>query len=548
MSGRGQGGFTLLEMTLVAALATLTAVYALREVAAQALSATGQASAAYLSSLRSALDNHMNAHFLALSAGQPVVGYADALQPTVAELRAQGRLPRGFPDFSPFNSPPALRVIRTDCPGPACRLDGLAWLTQALRDPQGVPRVSLAGEIRSATTGGLASDVTDPGTLRGPTGAFANPLGTQAAAVGVTTSLDMGTLNAFVRRGDDRPTHLNEALSISASPQAPGGVALSVHGHQSVSGDLTVGGRWAVNGGAIVRGGDVVVQGTDGATCARLGVQGGLTLGCNGMLSATSAALGDGAGNLTTVGPSGAVATGRVRAQSGLATASATLFDASAPDVVRMNGERAHLVGSAGTLASFESGHVVAQRNVSARRLSLREGVSPGQSCSNDTVASGAGSEFATTTTGGLAMCRDGRWAALADFAAQGSDCAVPGAMAVDSSTQVGLVCRAFPGAGATVRRWVATHLLLSSFVLIKTESVGDRSVIAKPGCVPSGGAFDGTPLLLLQAGNEGSSDASFNRHALDSGSYWVVRLTDSAGIGLGGARAIAMSYCYYPV
>ena len=544
---RRQRGFTLIEMTVVATVATIFAVYALREVAAQAVSATAQASAGYLSHLRSALDNHMNAHFIALAAGQPVAGYADPLQPTIAELRAQGRLPRGFGDFSPFNIPAALRVTRTDCPGAACRLDGVAWLTQPLQDSQGAPRVGVAGEVRAATPGGLASDIHSPALLRGSTGSFANPLGEQAGVVGVSTSLDMATLNTFVRRADDRPTLLNENLTVNAGVQSPSGVALTVNGHQGVSGGLSVGAGLSVTGGASVGGGDMTVLGADGTACARLSASGALTLSCNGTVSALSGSFGDGSGHLSTITAWGLTASGRVRAQAGLATASATLFDASAPDVVRLSGTRAHLIGSEGTLASFEGGDVLAQRNLSGRRLALREGVSPGQSCAPSTVAAGAGAEFASTSTGGLALCRDGRWVTLADFAVQGSDCSAIGATAVDAATQVGLVCRAFPAAGASVRRWVATHLLLSNFVLVKTESASDQSLVAKPTCAPTGGAFQGTPLLLLQAGNEGSADSGFNRYAIDAGSSWLVRLTDSAGIGLGGARAIAMSYCYYP-
>lgn len=535
-------------MTIVATVATIAAVYALREVAAQAMSATAQASAGYLSHLRSALDNHMNANFLALAAGEPVAGYADALQPTVAELRAQGRLPRGFADFSPFNIPAALRVVRTGCPGVSCRLDGMAWLTQPLLDSQGAPRVAVAGEVRAATPGGLASDTHSPAMLSGPAGSFANPLGERAGVVGVSTSLDMATLNTFVRRADDRPTLLNEALTVSAGAQSPSGVALSVNGHQNVSGSLAVGAGLGVTGATTVRGGDVSVLGSDGTACVRLAGTGVLTLGCSGGVNAISGSFGDGSGNLSTISGSGVVASGRVRAQAGLATASATLFDASAPDAVRLNGTRAYLIGSEGTMASFDGGDVLAQRNLSGRRLALREGVSAGQSCTPSTVSAGAGAEFASTSTGGLALCRDGRWVTLADFATQGSDCSATGATAVDAATQVGLVCRAFPAAGASVRRWVAMHLLLSNFVLVKTESVSDQSVVAKPACAPTGGAFQGTPLLLLQAGNEGSADSGFNRYALDSGASWLVRLTDSAGIGLGGARAIAMSYCYYPV
>jgi hypothetical protein len=87
---------------------------------------------------------------------------------------------------------------------------------------------------------------------------------------------------------------------------------------------------------------------------------------------------------------------------------------------------------------------------------------------------------------------------------------------------------------------------MLSSFVLMGTESVSSMSVVAKPTCGDTGPS---TPvaLILLMPANEASKDAAFRRFAEDLGSAWRVRLQSGDGTDASGNNAIALKYCWYP-
>lgn len=540
---QGQSGFTLIELTIVAAITTVVTVLGARFVANEALESTAEATGYYLDTVRGGIERYMEVNFNALQNGLPVPGYAVALQPTVAELRADGRLIGAFPLFTPFNSTVQTTITRVGCPGALCRMDAVTHQVAPLLDSSGQPQYGLASTVRLASRGGLAADPWRQNRLAGPNGDFPNPLGTQGGVIGVTTALDAAVFNQFVRRNDDRLTTLNEALTLNAGPLATGGVALSVNGNQATTGNSTVGGALTVGGLTTLNNnaqinGNAILRDGGGATCVNLDRTGVVTILCTGTLNARTGVFTDGAGNTSTVSPTGVVATGRVNGNAGLATNSATLFDALNPDRITVTGNQAFVFGAGGRMVSFDDGDVVAERNVSATRVSLRSPIVAGAGCANTSGAIGAGVEFAATATGGMAVCRGGRWISLQEVAAQGAVCPTESSVAVDGTTNVGLLCRG--------GRWTRTSSLLSSFVLIKTETVTNDSVINHPSCVPNGGAFAGEPLLLLQAGNEGSSDATFNRFALNLGSTWQIKLTDSTGNPLGGARAIAMSYCLY--
>lgn len=545
-----QGGFTLLEMTVVAAIATVLAVFAARELSARAETQTAEATGVYFNTVSGALDSYMASNFVALNNGTPAAGYADALRPTLAELRTAGHLRGSFPDFTPFNSPVQIELTRTNCPGATCRVDALIWASRPLLSTSGEPRTGLAQEVRAAARGGVAADLATPATLRGPMGSFPNPLGAQAAVVGATTTLDSTLYNQFVRRNDTRITNLNEQLNVAAGALG-GGVALTVTGDQANTGNLSVTGTGLfnglltagagaqVNGNLDTRGGDVAVRDGAGTACVTLGQGGVVTISCAGTLNARNGMFSDGAGNSVSITPTGVVATGRISAAQGLSTGSATLFDALNPDRITVSTGQMFIFGSSGQLVAFDEGDVIAARNLAGQRLSLQGAVTPGSACAPTSGALAAGVEFAPTATGGMAVCQGGTWVALQNVATQGSVCAQAGSFAVNTGDSQGLICRG--------GRWTNVNSLLSSFVMVATTEVTNDSVVAKPDCPANGGAAAGAPLLLLQAGNEGSPDATFNRYGVDIGASWQVKMTDAAGNALGGVRAIAMSYCWYP-
>lgn len=551
-----QRGFTLIEMTVVAVIATVLTTMAARVLVDRAMTQTAEATGVYFNTVAGSLDAYMASNFVALNDGTAIAGFADPLHPTLAELRAAGHLRNSFPDFTPFNSPVRIELTRTNCPGATCRVDGLVWATQPLLDGAGEARTGVAQEVRAATRGGMASDFNTPAQLSGPTGTFPNPLGTQAGAVAVSTMLDSTLYNQFVRRNDTRITNLNEQLNVTAGALG-GGVALTVNGDQINTGNTTVNGNTTVtgtglfnglltaaggaqvNGNLSTTGGDVNVQNGAGTNCVTLGQGGVVTISCAGTLNARNGMFSDGAGNSVSVTPNGVVATGRVAGAQGLSTGSATLFDAANPDRITVTGGQMFIFGATGQLVAFDEGDVIAARNLAGQRLSLQSTVTPGAACANTSGALAAGVEYASTTTGGMAVCRGGTWVALQDIAAIGSACTQPGAFSVNSADGQGLICRG--------GRWTNVNSLLSSFVLMATTDVTHDFVLAKPDCPINGGAAAGVPLLLLQAGNEGSPDATFNRYATDMGASWQIKLTDAGGNALGGARAIALGYCWYP-
>jgi len=346
-ANRAQRGFTLIEMTVVMTVATVVTVLGARAIANAALSAAGEGTAAYLNTLRGAVARYITTNYNEIGAGLPVAGFADTRRPTLAEMRAARMLPSGFPDFAPFNIAPAVRVDLSGCPGLACRLDALIWLSQPIRDSAGQPRLWLAQEIRAATEGGLASDTAAPGALRGSVGSVANPLGTVAGAVGATTSVDTAMFNQFVRRNDARPTALDEALTVNAGPLSSAGVALQVNGNQATSGNASIGGQFAVLGSASF-GSSVAASGTlsvNNASARILDASGAprVVLTAAGLVQANDASA------LETASIDGAA--GRVTAQRLRATSSA-----SSGAACGVNGDLVMDASAAGTILVCRSG------------------------------------------------------------------------------------------------------------------------------------------------------------------------------------------------
>lgn len=564
---RKQGGYSLLELTIVGGIVVVITVLGSRLIAEQSFQKLGEAAGVYLDNVRAATDAYLQAQWNALenntppvwtSANPPPPPFANPLQPTVAELRAWEYLPPGFPLFTPFNSTLQINLVRNNCPGVACTITAVGHQIAPVLDSAGQPRYIVADIVRQGVRGGLASDVFNQATLRGPAGDAPNPLGAQGGVIGFTTNLNTAMFNQFVRRNDTRLTELNNQLMVVAGVGA-GGIGLQVGdpnpgapipSNLDVFGDAEVSGATTLQGGATVQngmqvtgdlqlqGGAIRVQDGGGVDCVRLLDTGRVEINCAGELNARTGVFTDGGGNTSQITPAGVIATGTVRGNRGLLTDTATLFSAANPDRITVSGPSMFLFGNGGRLVSFEGGDVAAERNVSGLRLALRETAAPGDACGPTTGATGAGIEFVASATGGMMVCRGGQWLSLQEVATQGSVCAQEGASAIEAASNIGLICRG--------GRWTQTISLLSSFILIKTEQVTDMDVINKPVCPANGGAFAGVPLVLLQAGNEGSPDANFNRFAEDLGTQWRIRLVDGTLTALSGARAIAMSYCLY--
>src|SRR5690606_36523405 len=123
---RLQSGQALLELLLTLAISALVSVWAVQRWQAHLQEQQLQNWAGWLLEVRQGVQRYMDAHaseLLADAAALP--GYADPWSPGLAELAAQGWLPRGLSSM-PLNWP-GLQIQLTpqgDCPG-ACRLDAL---------------------------------------------------------------------------------------------------------------------------------------------------------------------------------------------------------------------------------------------------------------------------------------------------------------------------------------------------------------------------------------------------------------------------------------
>ncbi|CAB3715434.1 MULTISPECIES: prepilin [Achromobacter] len=236
----GHSGFSLLGMTLALALAAMAAIWASNQLVQRVEDAAARSTGTWLTQIRLALDQALSTHFTALAKGEPPRNgqgaplFADPLAPTVAELRAAGFLPGGFPDRSALGFAAQLRIARAAaCPGAQCRLDGLAYGAQPLlkTGTQLPDLIGMAAVIEAADGYGGAVWPGAPGRLRGAAFNFANPLAAGMPAyapgtVAVWAAAGAGAagpdLERFVKIRDTRDPQLQGSLSVASSASVGG--------------------------------------------------------------------------------------------------------------------------------------------------------------------------------------------------------------------------------------------------------------------------------------------------------------------------------------
>lgn len=527
-------GVTLIELTVVMGITTILAVLGARELANRSMSLVAEATGVYFTTLRGALQKHLNDNYVALGDGTPVAGFVNPLQPTIAELRAGGYLIATFPTTTPFNRPVAILGTRTSCPGTACRVDFRAYQTEALVDSQGQPRYGLAAEVLQHTKDGVVSGFATPGQLSGPTASVANPLGNVAGVIGVVANLDGTGYNEFVRRNDTRLTNLNEALTVNAGPLATGGVALRVNGNQANTGNLSVTGNATITGTATVTG-NVTSNGT---VIGTTGVQSSGFVGVN-VAGCLRAALESGGGIVSR-------ATNCVeRFRVDPATGSVIAKDAAGVARVAMIGNSGVL--SAATAAGTEtlradgvSGRVTSR--VANYSLSANAGASCAGYAEGDTLRD-------ASSYGTILSCRSGVWRSPGlRTTSAGAACSPAGVLAQDTSGRA-LICRNGSYRLLTDR--------VTSIVHMASYSANGAGYVPIPAC-GSGGTPDVTATPRHTGADYGGAPAR-NRFELlvsVSGSNWLVNpvLRDQNGSAFSTSFAgaalnfgwTALTYCNY--
>ncbi|MCD0501903.1 pilus assembly FimT family protein [Bordetella petrii] len=271
---RGQRGFALLELAIAVALASMVLVWAANRLVHQVDDAAARAAGVWMMELKRGLDNMLRQHFDSLAEGVPVTGengavlYANPLAPQLAELRAQGHLPAGFPDTSTLNGTVEIRIMRdARCPGAGCRLDALAYTAQPLLSPDGsAPDLMRIGAAIEAANGHAGTATAD--RIRGASFDFPNPPGfgiPQLAPGSLAVWAGYGTADydLFVRRRDTRNPDLRSDLSASGSIQAGG---------RLIAGEYLSLGGTAVAGQPCPAGSALVARGATGLLDCRDGL------------------------------------------------------------------------------------------------------------------------------------------------------------------------------------------------------------------------------------------------------------------------------------
>ncbi|MDX3907351.1 MAG: type II secretion system protein [Pigmentiphaga sp.] len=505
-----QRGLTLIELAIAGSIVMILTVLAAGRLMQEVDDAAAEATGTYLLAVKGALDGYLVEHYDALAKGDGVAGVANALAPTLSELRAAGMLPASFPDRTPFNQTVAVRIDRSGtCPGAGCRMDALAHTTTPLRTPGSPePNSDLLAKVIMASGGfGGAAYINQPSLVRGPTYAVPNPLGATAGIVGALASLDTTLFHQFVRMRDSRNPDLQGGLDVAGAVTFHDSLALRGAGGDCVS---------AVNTGV-------------------------LSVQCAGALEAKTGLFRADNGSVVQIDPvSGVIASQRIKGALGLATDRGTIFDsADAQPTIRVAAGQMIVATGEGLALTVAGRDLVGHASISADRLGIREVSVANSPCvQRISAAAGVNAEFARTAAGGLLVCAGGAWRELAALAAAGTACAPNGAFATDSGSGTGLVCR--------LGVWMRADDLLSSYVMVGSQIVASGDMVPKPACGQLGTAT-GTPLIYLLPQIESSKASSFTRKAVDAGAAWQVQLLDYDGTVLGGqARAIAQIYCKY--
>ncbi|MBV7482371.1 prepilin [Bordetella sp. BOR01] len=216
----------MLELAVAVAVASMILIWGANRLVHQVDDAAGRAAGVWMLELKRGLDNVLRQHFDSLAEGVPARDgsglplYADLFAPQLAELKAHGHLPAGFPETGALGGGVAIRILRdARCPGAGCRLDALAYGTAPVLVADGTaPDLMRIGAAVEAA-GGYGGSATAT-RVRGANFDFANPPapGMPALAPGtlaIWAGFGTADYDLFVRRRDTRDPDLQGGLSVA---------------------------------------------------------------------------------------------------------------------------------------------------------------------------------------------------------------------------------------------------------------------------------------------------------------------------------------------
>lgn len=235
-----QRGFAMLELIVAAIIATLLAVWAGNTLVNKINDASAQASAVWMLAVKKSVHGYIQRHAGALAQAADTgalsqEGYVDWGAPTLSELKADGLLSPGFPEFVSPGAGATIRVMRRgSCPGPSCRIEALVHSKQPflLAENHQVDEQMIAQWIMAAQGWGGSVSGTKPHLVRGTAFEMPNPpasgpallAGTVALAI---TSEQLGYLD-FLRVGDIRDPDFQGKATVKGDISTKG----SLHAQQ----------------------------------------------------------------------------------------------------------------------------------------------------------------------------------------------------------------------------------------------------------------------------------------------------------------------------
>ena len=559
---RRQAGFTLIELSVVAIVSVMLAAFAAKFMVEQFQEGLAESTGSYFSALKSGLEDYTTQNVTELTNNLAVAGYVDPLAPTLAELKAAGHVTASFPTVTPFKQTLTFVVTRSAaCPNAGCLISSYVYGNSPINAP-GANNAYLATIARNKTQGyGIASSDFNPTQLAGlfcqP---LANPNGSVTNMVGACSVLNAGFYAQFVRRSDDRPTTLNNSLTVNGTV-----TSVSVFATNTIA-SLT-GNVGAGTGGAGCRMAEIMASGqivsrtfdcvtraivestvADGGQVRLMNPANQETVrmrGTNGEILAGNG----GAATVTIDGATGRIGTNGFAPSAvpagwggGLAT-----FDVSARGSVGAwdgTNLRAIMNNSGMILARTSAGTDTVILDGEAGKATAQTLLATSSGAVGAACATIGDQRQRTGAPGAYVTCQGGVWTPLgARVVAANAACAVAGEYAIDLTGQA-MVCKQTGGGPGGF--FVPARYLLSDFVFLASSLVVDGSVVPKPVCATVGGTT-GTALIFVIGQTEGSADGAFNRYAVDNGASWTVRLKrGDDSTSLAGAAALAQQYCHY--
>jgi type II secretory pathway pseudopilin PulG len=226
---RAQQGFAILELMVAAILTTLLAVWAGNTLVNKINDAGAQASAVWMLAVKQSALGYMQRYAGVLTQTDPAAvlsgqGYADWAAPQLTELKADGLLSPGLPEFISPGGGASIRLIRSGaCPGASCRLEAIVYSNTPFLSAgkQQVDEQMVAQWMMAAQGWGGSVTRAQPHLVRGSAFEMPNPpvpgnvlpAGTVALAI---TSEQLGQLD-FLRVGDARDPDFRGTATVAGN-------------------------------------------------------------------------------------------------------------------------------------------------------------------------------------------------------------------------------------------------------------------------------------------------------------------------------------------